>query len=171
MSGPTPYTIRYYNSYSRMLGYLYPMITSEDNPEYRIWNGRDVSGDMWREGDGDNRVVDLNEDCDGTTIPYTTYYFAADVVGGGSPYLSDSVFTFDPNSTNVANVEWSGNAIDCGGSFNGITTYPLVNDPTSASGQREIKAGESSHAKSEHEAGKAGKERFDAGHRAPGVAV
>jgi hypothetical protein len=43
--------------------------------------------------------------------------------------LADYIFVFDPNSTNVANVQWSGNAFNCGASFNGITTFPVVYDP------------------------------------------
>jgi hypothetical protein len=96
---------------------------------------------------GDGRVVDLAEDCDGKLQPGQLYYLAADVVGGYSPWLTRFIFVYDPNSTNVANLEWSGNAFDCTASFNGITTYPVVYDPSpnAVRGTKKLAAGEKAY--------------------------
>lgn len=78
------------------------------------------------------------------------------MVGGHSPWLSDCLFQYDPNSTNVANVQWSGNSLDCGASFNGITTYPTVYDPDAIGGKMKLKAGEQAYGQTNEGAAAAG---------------
>lgn len=52
MAPPTVYTVRYYNSYNTAAVILYPMVTAQSDPSSRIWNGRDESGQAWRQYDG-----------------------------------------------------------------------------------------------------------------------
>ena len=92
-------------------------------------------------------------------------------MGGHFPWLDNCIFQYDPNSTNVANLQWAGNSLDCSAIWDGVTTYPTVYDPDVVGQQREVKAGETASGKKEQEPGPAKKQLSKEGQKAPGVAV